>query len=490
MTVGGTGGVPGNSRRLLGLVLLLALVSSTLFQGTRGLYETTEGRYAECARETLHAHEWDDPVLNGEAHWTKPPLTYMAIMAGLVVFGENNWGVRAYLVVAFVLTVMAVGALGSLMWGPRAAPFCAMVYATGPFTLITAGMASTDVLLTLFEALGILCFWLAVRRKSRLWIALMWVAFALAFMTKGPPALLPLLGISISARVIRREEPEVPHLLNPLGLALFLFVGFAWYVAEGTEHEGLMRYWLMHETIGRNLHGEFNRNPQFYKALVIYLPLVLFGTGPWAVLAFVKRKAFPWPSARLREWRRWPHAYEWFYLAMALVLPLTVLSLSTSKLALYALPLFVPISLSLGKGVQWLVDNGRVSTKVVVWLAVSAAVLFTAGKAIAARVENPSDMAQLASKVRPLLAQHPGQQLCSIKPVPLNGLEFYLDTLVPNYLPEDAAKVLEERGQVLENRIILVEKGDLHKLPQAPLTRFQQEPLGRFWVVLVAKPAS
>ena len=72
--------------RSLGLVAVLAFVGTTAFQGSRGLYETTEGRYAECARETLASGDWDDPILNGRPHWTKPPLTYMAIMAGPPAF--------------------------------------------------------------------------------------------------------------------------------------------------------------------------------------------------------------------------------------------------------------------------------------------------------------------------------------------------------------------------------------------------------------------
>ena len=68
--------------RGFGRVAALAFVVAASFQGSRGLYESTEGRYAECARETLASGDWDDPILNGRPHWTKPPLTYMAIMAG------------------------------------------------------------------------------------------------------------------------------------------------------------------------------------------------------------------------------------------------------------------------------------------------------------------------------------------------------------------------------------------------------------------------
>ena len=46
-------------------VVLLALVASIAFQGSRGLYETTEGRYAEVAREMLRSGNYLEPTLLG-----------------------------------------------------------------------------------------------------------------------------------------------------------------------------------------------------------------------------------------------------------------------------------------------------------------------------------------------------------------------------------------------------------------------------------------
>ena len=53
-----------------GLLLVggLALAGTVAFQGSRGLFETTEGRYAECARETMASGDYDDPILNGQPH--------------------------------------------------------------------------------------------------------------------------------------------------------------------------------------------------------------------------------------------------------------------------------------------------------------------------------------------------------------------------------------------------------------------------------------
>jgi len=54
-----------SSRRQFLFVVLLALLASIAFQGSRGLYETTEGRYAEVAREMLRSGNYLEPTLLG-----------------------------------------------------------------------------------------------------------------------------------------------------------------------------------------------------------------------------------------------------------------------------------------------------------------------------------------------------------------------------------------------------------------------------------------
>ncbi|MCX5759207.1 MAG: UDP phosphate-alpha-4-amino-4-deoxy-L-arabinose arabinosyl transferase, partial [Candidatus Hydrogenedentes bacterium] len=67
-------------------VLILACVVGFAFQGSHGLLESTEGRYAEAAREMLETGNWLVPQLDYHPHWTKPPLAYWAIIGGMMAF--------------------------------------------------------------------------------------------------------------------------------------------------------------------------------------------------------------------------------------------------------------------------------------------------------------------------------------------------------------------------------------------------------------------
>jgi 4-amino-4-deoxy-L-arabinose transferase-like glycosyltransferase len=59
--------IPGKSWLAM---VFLALLLSFSFQCSKGLYETTEGRYAECAREMIESGNYLEPTLGYRPHWT------------------------------------------------------------------------------------------------------------------------------------------------------------------------------------------------------------------------------------------------------------------------------------------------------------------------------------------------------------------------------------------------------------------------------------
>ncbi len=63
--------------RFYGIMLCMAIIVAFAFQGSRGIYDTTEGRYAEVAREMLESGNYLEPTLMYQPHWTKPPLAYL-----------------------------------------------------------------------------------------------------------------------------------------------------------------------------------------------------------------------------------------------------------------------------------------------------------------------------------------------------------------------------------------------------------------------------
>ncbi|HRZ16914.1 MAG TPA: glycosyltransferase family 39 protein [Candidatus Hydrogenedentes bacterium] len=475
-------------RRPLLFVLVLAGLSTLLFQGSRGLYESTEGRYAECARQSAAAGSLWEPVLNGKPHWTKPPATYLATAAGLALLGENAWGARIGLSVAFVLTVLVVFRMGTLVWDRRAGAWCALVYAASPFTAGASNALSTDTYLALWMAATALFFWYSVRGK-RLWSAVaLGAALGAGFMTKGPVALLALIAVAVAYAHLRRRGDAFPawHLLA--GALVFAALGLPWFIVKMAQHPELRDYWILHETIGRNLYGEFDRNPEFYKPLTVYGPVLLFGALPWTALILFRRRGIPWPSGQWLRVARWPHAAEWLFIVSGLLGPLAVFSLSTSRLALYLLPLFVPISLALGKGLDHLVEGGALGRRGPLRLAVAVALALVVAKGIAARVESPHDMRQLAEKLAPALGEFPERDLLVLGEGELYGLQFYTGERMRALRVEEAQDAVKESRNTGRAQLVLVKTKLLEKLAPHMDTRvYETRQVADRWALIIFK---
>ncbi len=480
----------GTGNRLLFFAGALLVLMAFAFQGSRGLYESTEGRYAECARQSMEQGTLDEPVLNGEPHWSKPPLTYYCIAAGLAVLGNNAWGARIGLAFAFVLTVWAVYRTACLVWGTRAGVFSGIAYGFSAFVPAAASVLTTDTYLALWEALVLWAFWSAIRRQRAVSMALMWLCFGFAFLTKGFPALLCLAAPLAAHVVLRRSGESVPRFFNPIGVVLFLSVGLSWYVVKSVTHHGLLQYWLMDEGVGRNVLGESNRNAQFYKPLTIYGPVLLAGVFPWAGFLLWHVRRIPWPAGRWLRVNTWPFPVEWVFILTGTLLPLGVLCLSTSRMPMYVLPLFAPIALGLGKGLDFLVDRQHLRRRTIAVTMAAVALFVIAFKAGGAYVvDSPRNMEHLARDVKPLLNHYPSHALHVLKQNPMYGLQFYLNQeRVDKVRLEDLGQVIGKARAGAPQLCLIAKKFDQQPLDLLSGLPFEVIKVNRAWTLIVLPP--
>jgi len=409
------------------LLVSFALVIGAAFQGSRGLYETTEGRYAEVAREMMETGNYLEPSLGYRPHWTKPPLAYWAIAGGMRILGRNAWGARLCNVVAFVLTVVAVACIGKTLWGMQAGFTAGIIYASSGFPALAASELSADTLLTMWEVGAVLCYVKAVfagRNAGRKrWISAMWVFWGLGFLTKGPPALLPLIPILLWHARFRRSDMAVGRLFQPLGILLFVSIGFSWYIVEMLRHPGLWRYWLGHEVLGRVATKSFNRNPQWYKPFVIYLPVLTTGAGPWlyfGIKVIARTGIWRWSALRAKLRAGGPAVLLLLWVAI----PLGVFCISQSRLPLYVLPLYAPVSLAMARGISKFLDSARVRRQVAI-VAVCAGVFLVGIKGGASLYPTKLDMKSLYQLCRGMKGAH--SRFYAFDEKRLFGLQFYLE---------------------------------------------------------------
>lgn len=332
----------------LWLVFVLALAFVLPFQGTRHLWGTDEGRYSAVAVEMLDSGDWLVPHRHPEhEHLSKPPMTYWSLAASMQALGRNTWALRLPAALAFALTIVCVFSMGRRIvperpgWPPLLAAGTAMLF-------LAANVISTDALLCAFEALGMAGYVLAWRgedeKTARRGAWILGLGFGLAFLTKGPPGLVPLIaGIWFWARN-RREFRANPFTWATLGVWAPIALG--WFAVIVWNHPERLHYFLGYETYGRIFTREADRHPQWYGWIVAYGPVALVGALPWTLIVAWdawRRRGQPQPTTDGAAVNAERQASR--FLLLWLLVSLAVFCISRSRLVLYVLPLLVPFAL-------------------------------------------------------------------------------------------------------------------------------------------------
>jgi 4-amino-4-deoxy-L-arabinose transferase-like glycosyltransferase len=345
----------------------ISLLLAFAFLGTRTIWDPDEGRYTNVALNMLESGDWIHPMRNEHVgHWTKPPLTYWTVAASIAAFGYNPWAARIPYALAFLFCAWMVWRIARRLI-PGDENRAALIYVTMLLPFGAAQMVTTDFLLSAALS-GAMAAWIESRHvepeQSRRWVLLMWLGFGLAFLTKGPPALLPLLAVAACGIWLpRRGAAAVMHWS---GLLIFVVVGFSWFAIVVGDTPGLLDYFLGRELIQRVASDDFGRHGEWYGWLEIYLPTLLVGTLPWTWLMWRWLRSL---LASVGRWRKPETRSEdstGLMLFLWVLLPLIVFCLSRSRLPLYLLPLFTPLALIVARQMRL---EGR-SLPRLIWLVI------------------------------------------------------------------------------------------------------------------------
>ncbi len=448
-------------RRLLPWILIAAvLVYACAFQGVRPIYSPDEGRYTDVAIGMLDSGDWMRPMVHPEfVHMTKPPITYWAIGASLGLLGRSEFAARLPNALALAGTIFL------LLWiGKRITPqwhwLPALVYATFAFPALASNIVTTDTLLTLFETLQLAAFaawyWPDENMSERNARWLLWFGAALAFMTKGPPGLLVLLG----CLVFTGTDGGMARLRAVLrwdGLLGFVVLGGAWYGIEIARDPNMLHYFLVEEVVDRVATDKMHRNGAWYDGFKIYLPTLLLGTLPWLPIA----AWIAWKNGRTPRllWRT-SSVLRW--LAYCFCLPLIVFMISRSRLPLYILPLFPVLACALA------LEIGQVNVRRA-WVLVALAVWTCAlvgGRAASTLFDARDDDRKLAQALSDILPAKPAE-IAFVEVAPRYGLRFYLDATIERLtlpgrrvLPSSEA-IVDEMQEDEGCRVLMVDAANL-----------------------------
>ena len=350
-------GTPSTARDVT--ILSMAVSCLYLLTGSHPAFGSSN-RYSESCREMVELGQWVVPHLGYVPYFEKPILTYWLGAAAQWLFGGGYLATNLPAGIAALVTVLATYGLGCRLRGPVFGLFAAFFLLSCGFFLVMATSLTTDPILSACMAVTWLAFyrWDADPQAGRRWIWAFWCALGLAFLSKGPIAIV-IAGTAIAGYAglhggLRRVFTLL-WAMHPLrGMLVLLAINLPWSVAVWLRDPRFLEFFYVRINFQAFFDGSINHpGPWWY-----YGPLLAGYVAPYTLIAIPALVAGFWFGLQpiTKHFRTWSaflgrstpvltnEQRARLFLVSVVVFPLLFLSVSASKLGTYPMPLLPAIA--------------------------------------------------------------------------------------------------------------------------------------------------
>lgn len=314
--------------KLLRFILyLLAVLPIFIF---RDFTLDNELRYLSIADEALRNGSIFTFTNHGILYADKPPLYLWIVMAGKLIFGTHNLlflGMFSFIPALVVIYVMDQWVKNILPENERLAG--ELLLLTSSFYIGTALVLRMDMLMCMFIVLSLYTFFRMYSRGAKPVDTILFPVFVfMALFSKGPIGIIVPLVSTIVFLYLKKDIKSIGKYWGWKTLVILLALCGVWFAGVYAEAGGsYLSNLLFNQTIHRAVNSFHHKEPFYY-----YFTAIWYSLAPWSLLYFgililgIKKKLL---STDL----------ELFFFVVALS-TLVVLSLFSSKLAVYMLPVF------------------------------------------------------------------------------------------------------------------------------------------------------
>ena len=334
---------------LIGILLVSGIIVSS---GSTTLpLDAHEVFVVQTTQEMHDRHDWIMPWFNNEPRLNKPPLNYW--ITGAVAWITNSpehiqaWHGRFISMIAAIGILFLTFLLGNKLYNTQISIIATALLASSTGFLTYSHSARPDMLYAFLCAGGYTAFvlaWKSVNTTKCIWFAyVMWVAYALATLSKGPhmPAIY-LLSSLLFCWSIKTPWKELLKIIRPFaGIILYLCITVPWWYAVNQRlgGEGL------HGTqLGGSLFTvdfkNFFKFYYFYRPLAYLLPWIIF--IPYTISYFIQKNEY---------------AHNNRLLAFYIIIPAVILNFGNQERWFYLLPSIIPIAMLLAAGVNYVIEQ-------------------------------------------------------------------------------------------------------------------------------------
>lgn len=325
--------------------LILVLIGYFLFMFGNSIVSLTnpdEVFYTLTAKEMVKHHSWMTPFLFDQPQFEKPIFLYWLLRVSFLIFGMTAFAARFFPAFFGILGILGVYFLSlSGFKNERKAFVCALVLASCGLYIGLARTVFTDMIFSVWILLSLVSFFWGYSntKHKNLSLILMFIAFALAVLSKGPLGFCVPFGIIVLFLLIKKEIRYLFSKSALFGFLIFLALSLPWYILMIKKYgNSFTREFFYNDHYRRLIEAEHLSNDTWY-----FYPMSMIGClFPWSV--FLLGAIFAW-FRRFKEYNAKPiylFSFCW------LVVTFLVFQPAHSKLISYIFPLFPALSIITG----------------------------------------------------------------------------------------------------------------------------------------------
>lgn len=309
---------------LLYIILLLPVFLS------RDFTPANELKYMSIAEEALTNRTWFTFYNHGEIYADKPPLFFWLIMISKMIFGKYYIGITGLFSLVPVVGILVIMNKWlkdeKIIFYPVVSEL--LLLTTALFTGASL-FVRMDMLMTFFIVLSLYTFFRIYRGRHKSFEQIMLPVYIfLSVFTKGAMGfIIPIVSI-LAFLIVKRQIKTFTRYLGwkqwSIMIALFVLWFMAVYIEGGKEY---LNNLLFRQTIGRGVNS-FHHKESF----IYYFPRMIMTFAPWSILYII----LIWQGIRKRMFNDDVR----LFFAITATVNILLLSLISSKIDIYMLPLY------------------------------------------------------------------------------------------------------------------------------------------------------
>jgi 4-amino-4-deoxy-L-arabinose transferase-like glycosyltransferase len=311
------------------------------------LFDKTEARYAEVAREMIVNHSWITPILEGKPFWAKPPLSSWAICVSYKIFGINDFSSRFPSMIFSILSLFFIFIFGLKMKNKEFGILAVLVTLTSSVFYVLSDGVMTDPSLLFSITLAMTSFFVFIKTYKKIWAYMFFLGLGLSALAKGPIGIIfiicPIFIWLILFKELKNILKNIPIIS---GSILFLLIAVPWYVLAEIKTPGFLSYFFIGEHFYRYIYkswkGDLYGHPASCPLGTIWF-YALIGFLPW-IFIFIK-KMLPIFKIIISDKKLYLYKLlqdkDKMFLFLWAIIPMLLFTFSKNILITYVLPVTV-----------------------------------------------------------------------------------------------------------------------------------------------------